>query len=194
MTALDTNVLVRILVRDDAVQLATARKLIRKCLDDGEVLFVPVTVALELEWVLRSAFGFDKHTVVQALSDLLSAADLIFESEAALEMALAQYGSVAADFSDCLHTALAVAAGAAPRRPLRGVSLLRNEPGRRGHQWSDRHLRPAPCEPHHRAGERRRRRCAGQRFVWWERHICDLDQRRRQLRNVRLRCHEPCRR
>jgi len=114
MTALDTNVLVRLLVRDDAVQLATARKLIRKCLDDGEVLFVPVTVALELEWVLRSAFGFDKHTVVQALSDLLSAADLIFESEAALEMALAQYGSVAADFSDCLHTALAVAAGAAP--------------------------------------------------------------------------------
>jgi len=114
MAALDTNVLVRLLVRDDAAQLATARKLIRKCLGDGEALFVPVTVALELEWVLRSTFGFDKHTVVQTLSDLLSAADLNFESEGAFEMALAQYGRTAADFSDCLHAALAVAAGLPP--------------------------------------------------------------------------------
>jgi predicted nucleic-acid-binding protein len=114
MAALDTNVLVRLLVRDDAAQLATARKLIRKCLDDGEALFIPVTVMLELEWVLRSAFGFDKQTVVQALSDLLSAADLSFESEAALEMALTQYARMAAGFSDCLHAALAVAAGSAP--------------------------------------------------------------------------------
>lgn len=122
MATLDTNVLVRLLVRDDTAQLATARKLILKCLGDGETLFVPVTVALELEWVLRSNFGFDKQTVVQALSDLLSAADLSFESEGAWEMALAQYARIAADFSDCLHAALAVAADLQPMWTFDGAA------------------------------------------------------------------------
>ena len=57
MAALDTNILVRFLVEDDVAQLAAARKLMRKCVNSGEALFVPVTVALELEWVLRSASG-----------------------------------------------------------------------------------------------------------------------------------------
>ena len=114
MAALDTNVLVRFLVEDDAAQCAAARKLIRGCVSAGTVLFVPVTVALELEWVLRSAFGFGKSSVVQTLSQLLSATELLFESEGSLEVALAHYGQGAADFSDCLHVALAHSAGEQP--------------------------------------------------------------------------------
>ncbi|KAB2944396.1 MAG: twitching motility protein PilT, partial [Burkholderiaceae bacterium] len=53
MPALDTNVLVRYVVEDDAKQLAAARRLIRRCINEGRALFVPVTVTLELEWVLR---------------------------------------------------------------------------------------------------------------------------------------------
>ena len=60
MPALDTNVLVRYLVQDDAAQFAAARRLIRRCVADDATLFVPVTVVLELEWVLRSSFGFGK--------------------------------------------------------------------------------------------------------------------------------------
>ena len=114
MAALDTNILVRFLVEDDAAQLAAARKLLRRCITAGEALFVPVTVALELEWVLRSSFGFDKPTVVQTLSQLLSAVELSFESESALEVALALYRQGIADFSDGLHVALACAAGERP--------------------------------------------------------------------------------
>ncbi len=55
---------------------------------EGQALFIPVTVSLELEWVLRSNFGFGKDAVVQTLSDLLSSAELSFESERALEVAL----------------------------------------------------------------------------------------------------------
>lgn len=114
MAALDTNILVRFLVEDDAAQLAAARRLIRKCLRDGETLYVPVTVSLELEWVLRSGFGFGKPAVVATLSRLLGASELSFESEGALEVALVLYGQGAADYSDCLHVALASAAGEQP--------------------------------------------------------------------------------
>ena len=60
MAALGTNVLVRPLVEDDTAQLAAARKLVRRCLNAGEALFIPITMALELESVLRSSVGFDK--------------------------------------------------------------------------------------------------------------------------------------
>lgn len=114
MPALDTNVLVRYLVQDDAAQSAAARKLIRKYVAEGQALFIPVTVALELEWVLRSNFGFGKDAVVQTLSDLLSSAEVSFESERALEVALLLYREASAGYSDCLHIALAVEAGEQP--------------------------------------------------------------------------------
>ena len=114
MASLDTNVLVRFLVRDDADQAAAATSLIRSAVRKGEPLFVPVTVLLELEWVLRSAFGFDKPAVLQALFGLLGSFELAFESEGAIEMALAQYERSAADFSDGLHVALAQQANQSP--------------------------------------------------------------------------------
>ncbi len=114
MSALDTNILVRFLVEDDAAQLAAARRLIRKCVSAGEALFVPVTVALELEWVLRSSFGFSKSVVMQTLAQLLATTELTFESEGALEVALVLYGQSSVDFSDCLHIALSSRAGESP--------------------------------------------------------------------------------
>lgn len=114
MPALDTNALVRYVVEDDAAQLAAARRLIRKCVSEGQTLFVPVTVTLELEWVLRSNFEYAKDEVMQVLASLLSAAELTFESERALEVALQLYREGSADFADCLHVALAAQAGELP--------------------------------------------------------------------------------
>ena len=114
MAALHTNVLVRYLVRDDERQLAAARRFISRCVSERQPLFVPVTVALELEWVLRSSYGLPKVAVIQQLSDLLCAQELTFQSEAALELALRRYAEANFDFSDCLHAALAAQAGHAP--------------------------------------------------------------------------------
>ena len=114
MPALGTNALVRYVVEDDAAQLAAARRLIRKCVSEGEKLFVPVTVTLELEWVLLASFEFTKEEVMQVLSSLFSAAELTFESERALEVALQLYRENAADFADCLHVALTAQAGELP--------------------------------------------------------------------------------
>lgn len=114
MAALDTNVLVRFLAQDDAAQGKTAARLIRSGVEAGQQLFVPITVLLELEWVLRSAFGFNKAAVLHALSRLLGSFELDFESETAVEAATALYERGAADFADCLHVALAVQAGKQP--------------------------------------------------------------------------------
>ncbi len=114
MLALDTNVLVRYLVKDDSEQLAAARQLIAQCIAEGRTLFVPVTVALELEWVLRANYGLAKAESIDTLSRLFSAVELSFESEAALEVALQLYRTGSADFADCLHIALAARAGELP--------------------------------------------------------------------------------
>ncbi|WP_127996736.1 PIN domain-containing protein [Piscinibacter defluvii] len=114
MPALDTNVLVRYIVQDDAAQLAAAKRLISRCVAEGATLFVPLTVVLELEWVLRSSFEFGKDDVLMTLSSLFSAAELTFESERALEVALQLFRKASADFADCLHVALATHAGEPP--------------------------------------------------------------------------------
>ena len=88
MPALDTNVLVRYIVLDDSSLLAAAKRLVSRCVAEGSMLFVPVTVVLELEWVLRSSFAFGKDDVLFTLSSLLSAAELTSKSERALEVAL----------------------------------------------------------------------------------------------------------
>lgn len=114
MAALDTNVLVRYLVGDDAAQQALAAKLIRSAIRGGRALYVPITVTLELEWVLRSIFGLPKEQVTAYLAALLAAVELSFESELAIEIALAQYKKNSADFADCMHIALAHVAGQSP--------------------------------------------------------------------------------
>ena len=114
MPALDTNVLVRYVVQDDSGQLAAAKRLITRCVAESQPLFVPVTVTLELEWVLRASFGYDKGDVLQVLSNLFSAAELTFQSERALEVALQLYREAAADFADCVHIALAAEVGEQP--------------------------------------------------------------------------------
>jgi predicted nucleic-acid-binding protein len=133
MPALDTNVLVRYVVQDNSGQLAAAKRLIDRCVGEGQSLFVPVTVTLELEWVLRASFGYGKDDVLQVLSSLFSAAELAFESERALEVALQLYREGTADFADCLHIALATEAGEQPlwtfdksAAEVVGAQLLRN--------------------------------------------------------------------
>ena len=65
MRALDTNVLVRALVQDDAAQGRRAQA----CFD-AQPVYVPVTVVLELEWVLRSRYGYSPKAIADAIEKL----------------------------------------------------------------------------------------------------------------------------
>ena len=102
MLGLDTNVLVRFLVRDDEVQFEKARKLIKREIAAGRRVFVSQLVLLETEWVLRSRYSLPKNLIIEAISGLLDAADVRFEDEPVIEEALFIWKDTTADFADCL--------------------------------------------------------------------------------------------
>jgi len=102
MLGLDTNVLVRFLVRDDEDQFEKARKLIKRELGAGRCVFVNQLVLLETEWVLRSRYGLQKSTIIETISGLLDAMDVQFEDEPTVEEALFLWKEATADFADCL--------------------------------------------------------------------------------------------
>ena len=102
MLGIDTNVLVRFLVRDDEAQFEKARKLIRREVAAGHRGFVNQLVLLETEWVLRSRYAVPKNQIVEAVSGLLNATDVQIEDEPAVEEALFIWRDSIADFADCL--------------------------------------------------------------------------------------------
>ena len=104
--SVDTNVLVRLVAQDDEAQAQAMDRLLAKYVRNGDLLFVPITVVLELEWVLRSRLWQSKAQFIEVLSALLSMLEFSFESEDALEQALADYEDGNADFAEYLHLAL----------------------------------------------------------------------------------------
>jgi predicted nucleic acid-binding protein len=83
--ALDTNVLVRFLVRDDEEKFERAQRLIRREAQAGTAVLVSHLVLLEPEWVLRSRYKLGKAEILGSFSDLMSAVDVTFEDEPAIE-------------------------------------------------------------------------------------------------------------
>ena len=102
MLGIDTNVLVRYLVRDDEAQFEKASRLIKREIGAGEAVFVSLLVLLETEWVLRSRYGLKKAEIVDAISGLLDATEIQFEAEPAIEESLKFWKDSTADFADCL--------------------------------------------------------------------------------------------
>jgi predicted nucleic-acid-binding protein len=96
---LDTNVVVRFLTGDDKGQAVKAREAI----EAGDV-FVPTTVLLESEWVLRAAYGFDAGRIAGAFRALAGLPGVSIEHPARLAQAL-DWMAAGMDFADALHLA-----------------------------------------------------------------------------------------
>jgi predicted nucleic-acid-binding protein len=99
MIAVDTNVLVRFLVRDDAMQAARAAGLIR-----ANEIWVSKTVLLETEWVLRSLYDFSPESLWGALRALAGLTTVFLEDELEVAKAL-DWFKEGLDFADALHLA-----------------------------------------------------------------------------------------
>jgi predicted nucleic-acid-binding protein len=102
MTTVDTNVLVRIMVRDDSRQAARASAF----LDREERIFVPKTVVLELEWVLRSAYKVRRADILSGIRSFLAVNNVEVEDGLAVAEALHWYEQ-GLDFAESLHIASA---------------------------------------------------------------------------------------
>jgi predicted nucleic-acid-binding protein len=84
MTAVDTDVLVRLLTGDDPEQEAAARSLFA-----SEPIWIAKTVLLETGWVLRSLYGFEESAIRDAFIKLLGLKNVRIEDEPAVAAALA---------------------------------------------------------------------------------------------------------
>lgn len=112
MIALDTNVVLRLIVEDDAGQLAEARRLLAAAEADGEPCLLTDVVLCEIEWVLLSAYGARKADVLAAVQALAGESLFAFEDRTRLLRALDAYQRGRGDLSDALLGQAAAALGA----------------------------------------------------------------------------------
>ena len=109
MRAIDTNVLVRLLARDDAAQLAAAEDFIAKG------AWVPLLALVETVWVLGTVYARKPVQIAVAIDMLLNHQHLVLERGDIVAAALTHYRSNARPgFSDCLMLEIARAAGHLP--------------------------------------------------------------------------------
>lgn len=109
MRAVDTNVLVRLIARDDPKQVAAAEAFVRKG------AWVSVLVLTEATWVLGAAYGLDHVAIGQALDMLLNHKDLTIQESESVASALAEFRRrPSLGFSDCLILEVARRAGHVP--------------------------------------------------------------------------------
>ncbi|MHB8253672.1 MAG: type II toxin-antitoxin system VapC family toxin [Acidiferrobacter sp.] len=101
--ALDTNVLARFYVDDKADPEAAMQRPIARCLlIESLQIFVPLTVILELEWVLRAFYGFAVEDFVRVVKHLLGLPNVSVEEWPRIADALAWH-TEGLDFADALH-------------------------------------------------------------------------------------------
>lgn len=91
MIALDTNVLVRFLVQDDARQTQRAATAIRRLTRRGETLFLGEVVLAELVWVLDRSYRFTREEIGALMRKLLTSKQLVFASAERLSRAVQAY-------------------------------------------------------------------------------------------------------
>ena len=99
MRAVDTNILARFYLRDDAAQGRMAASVLAA----GDV-FVPKTVILELEWVLRYVAEQPESKVIECLAHLITLPGITVEDRDEVESALSHCRK-GIDFADALHLA-----------------------------------------------------------------------------------------
>lgn len=109
MRAVDTNVLVRLVTRDDPRQVAAAEAFVAKG------AWVPHVVLVEAIWVLISVYELDAPAVATAVDILLNHRDLTVQDGETVAAALQQYrAKPSVGFSDCLVLEVARKAGHLP--------------------------------------------------------------------------------
>jgi len=103
MIAIDTNILARFYVQDPADPEAAQQSAIaRRVLANSKQVFVPLTVVLELEWVLRAFYGFAAADFVRVVEHLLGLPQVRVEQWPSVQDALSAHAQ-GLDFADALH-------------------------------------------------------------------------------------------
>ena len=112
MIGFDNNLLLRLLLNDQAQQARQAEELLQRAVAAGERVLLPDIVLCEMEWVLEAVYGVERANILQTLRRLLAADEFEFANRAAVGAAIQRYAAGKADFSDYLIGESAALAGA----------------------------------------------------------------------------------
>lgn len=110
MIGLDTNVIVRLIARDDPAQTEAADRILEQAGDEG--LFIGLVVLAELAWVLRKAYRFTPGVVLDALEKVLAGREFAVERRTLAEEALARARKAGCGYADALIELIGQQAGA----------------------------------------------------------------------------------
>lgn len=131
MIAIDTNVVLRIILNDDADQHDIAKRELAKAGRAGEEILVNDIVLVETIWTLVRTYQIDKPIVIGALQAFMQTSGIRFESDANVAHAIELFEHSTAGFADCLTVAKNTALGCTSTltfdqgmRKLPGVKLL----------------------------------------------------------------------
>lgn len=113
MIAVDANILLRYLLRDQPEQAQAAQALLDGLTAD-EPGFICREVVLETVWVMQRTYKSPRRAIAVALLELMARENLVFEAANDTARALLLYRRTNADFSDLLILAAARRAGANP--------------------------------------------------------------------------------
>lgn len=108
MKAVDTNLLLRYIVRDDLRQFEKAAVFLNERTPEDPA-FVGLIVVAEAAWALRQRYRYSREDVLSLMTALVEAKELVFEEEAYLSMLLA--GNPRGDIADHLIAFCAARAG-----------------------------------------------------------------------------------
>lgn len=112
MIGLDTNVVVRYIVQDEPRQAAAATRLMERTLSADNPGFIGIVTLCEIGWVLAECYAADPARISAVVEALLGTRQIVVESAELVWKALRAWRASAADFSDALIGAIAVAKGA----------------------------------------------------------------------------------
>lgn len=106
MRGLDTNVILRYLVRDDEQQWQAADRYITEILQANEVCFINNIVLCEVIWVLKSRYKLSRTELIGTIETIANTDIFRFENQEAIAWAVEQMKAGNADFSDYLISRL----------------------------------------------------------------------------------------
>ena len=111
MIGLDTNVLVRYLAQDDAIQARQATQIIERQLTEERPGFISLVTMVETVWVLDRVYGLSNQEIAAAVERILQADTLLVQNEQEAFTAMIALKTGAGSFSDALIGALGEWAG-----------------------------------------------------------------------------------
>ncbi len=105
MIGIDTNILLRLIVKDDANQLAQAQAFLTARSSQSPA-YVSLVTLIETIWALQNIYDFSKKQTLECLALLMNSREICLQDEIAIDVAAKSYSNSKIDFADALIAAV----------------------------------------------------------------------------------------